>query len=818
MRFSSKQLERDPSETTAQLLVGLVSHFNGTGIPSRSELSLDPFVVSASARVTNALWLLSLSLALVVSMLAILAKQWITTFSSRMRAPVASLRRWAHRHRMFRDGLDRWQVNAFVSGLSVALHGAVLMFMAGLNVHLFTRDLIIFSLVLAVTVLAVLFYLAATVAPLFDGTCPTATPLLIHVRLVWFVVLGAIRSLSLRTLRSLFGVPIIPHPVLDYNPRRVDKAPFDPDAVFADDNDFQRDVRILILMFTELPSGHDVDAVLDAFGAFTSETHDLGEDLSLLRHHARRRLARFGSTLGVAASDPATAARALRSSIFIESCCNSLEWYNLGTLVTNFKSIRTHDVVALATALQLQLYVELIEPAWQSLSQLGTQEHYQLEPWMDWGAQHQREQWIEQFGQSFGVAEATVETIARWKVQEPSASYHWQPHTHACLFNGINHFISSLHTSKPVDLGLCAALIISFGGELSLRRQCNELVTPLAIAALDRERDQRGESDWQPLPDSVDCQLRAIDLWAHVTSDLSYINPSAPLVSEVYPYILTQWQSEKWWHPLPSVARLRRIVIPPDQLKLPTIARATLWQISSSTLEEKPPSPLQLGIIGDVLHGVPPDEMITAHPDIVRSIFNFVKKQLRGHQISYKHYYGAHNHLLNSLEPSSSTTSSEPRSIWEILHPYLVVFPDEKGLANLAVDASAVLFIHAWMGGDSSAPFEQLLGGRIGRQVILSVMHRGTAFHFATHVRFFAAAWWAELRNELLQKDDNPSTWTKTEGFEDAATFVRKVEEKEPCSECLQKGIEWLPRLEEDRYRDAWIQYTESAHKSMIVS
>ena len=205
VHFSSKELERDPSETAAELLVVLVSHFNGSAIPSRSELSLDHFAAPVSARVTNTFWFLSLSLALVVSMLAILAKQWITMFSSRMRAPVANFRRWAHRHRVFRDGIDRWHINAFVSSLSVALHGAVFMFMLGLNVQLYSRDLFIFGLVLGVRVLAASFYVAATVAPLFDGTCPTATLLLIHGRLVCFTLLNELRSLFLPTLCSLFS-------------------------------------------------------------------------------------------------------------------------------------------------------------------------------------------------------------------------------------------------------------------------------------------------------------------------------------------------------------------------------------------------------------------------------------------------------------------------------------------------------------------------------------------------------------------------------------------------------------------------------------
>ena len=41
-------------------------------------------------------------------MLAILTKQWIDMFVIRMRMPVRDMRRWAHRHRAYRDDLDRW--------------------------------------------------------------------------------------------------------------------------------------------------------------------------------------------------------------------------------------------------------------------------------------------------------------------------------------------------------------------------------------------------------------------------------------------------------------------------------------------------------------------------------------------------------------------------------------------------------------------------------------------------------------------------------------------------------------------------------------
>jgi len=144
--------------------------------------SVDPnhFVAPALARVTTALWFFSLALALIVSMLAILAKQWITMFSTRMRAPVSDLRRWAHRHHVFRKGLDSWHLNFFVSILSVAIHASVLLFLVGLNVYLFDLDSASFVPVVALTAVGLVFYLSATFAPLIWGTCPTLTSILVN--------------------------------------------------------------------------------------------------------------------------------------------------------------------------------------------------------------------------------------------------------------------------------------------------------------------------------------------------------------------------------------------------------------------------------------------------------------------------------------------------------------------------------------------------------------------------------------------------------------------------------------------------------------
>lgn len=814
MHFSSKQLKRDPSETAAELLVVLVSHFNGSDIPSRSELPLGHFIAPPSARVTNAFWFLSLSVALVVSMLAILAKQWITMFSSRMRAPVANFRRWAHVHHVFRDGIDRWHVNAFVSSLSVALHGSVILFLIGLITHLFSRDLIIFGLVLGVTVLATVFYVAATVAPLFDGTCPTATPLLIHGRLACLALL--------QILRRLFGA-LSRCSLPQYHRQPTQRPPFDPDVVLSDGDDSHRDVRILTLMLSSLPSGHDVDTVLDAIGAFELKTHDLGGNLTHVRHLARRRLERLASAVDNVSSDTAAVARALRTAVSIESHCERLDWDNFDTLIAGLRSIRTHDTLALSTALQLQLEKKCSsgksQAQWQEQEQAQEQEQEQKQEQgyasialvppayssvrLILGVLNQRQrsqQNVDQLQQLLSITDA----IAHWNVRLPPASSHSiSPRSSACLFNSICGIISAISANQPVSLSLCAALVISFGADINLGQKCHELVTPLTFAALGRERyyrvGGREISAWRPLPDYADWRLRAIDLWAHVTSHLSYLKPSTPLVGEVYAYILAQWSIEDWSRSSLTTIQLRSLILPAEQVNLPAKARATLWNISRLTLKGEESTSLRPGIIRDLLHGVSLGDMVAAHPAIDISIFIFMLailgKELRGHEMHYQHFVSAHRQLLALVEPSFVTTSPELKTTWEIIHPYLVVSQDEESLADLAADVSIILSIRACMSGDVSALFEQLLGAGIGRRVILSHKNRDKALLVATHARNFAKAWWEKMQSELLQIDPVIGIWKATEGFEDAASFVRKVEEDEPCFDCMQKGRAWLPQL-----------------------
>ena len=138
----------------------------------------DQYHAPPLVRAVNAVWFVSLTLALAVSLIAILVKQWLVEFTGRMRQPVSNARIWAQRHAIYRTAFDTWHIGVMVSSLSFMLHVALLLFLVGLVGMLFDVDSVSFSIVLGLTSLLTLFYGAATFMPLAYGDCPSYTPLL----------------------------------------------------------------------------------------------------------------------------------------------------------------------------------------------------------------------------------------------------------------------------------------------------------------------------------------------------------------------------------------------------------------------------------------------------------------------------------------------------------------------------------------------------------------------------------------------------------------------------------------------------------------
>jgi hypothetical protein len=225
-------------------------------------------------RAYNGLWFTSLGIALVVALLSILAKQWLTEYVSRMRAPAETRQRWAWRHRVFRQGLDKWQLDAFISSLPFLIHVSLFLFFAGLVAFLYDLDRAIAGVLISITALTAIFYTFATMLPLWFGDCPSATPLLRQCRValqalsntVWWLVHSP-RGLWAMLVSRVGGA------------RQPLVQPWSPPA-WSEENLFvgavaDRDTDVLRTMLTTFSVAEEVNAALEAIGSM---------DLALHRH------------------------------------------------------------------------------------------------------------------------------------------------------------------------------------------------------------------------------------------------------------------------------------------------------------------------------------------------------------------------------------------------------------------------------------------------------------------------------------------------------------------------------------------------------
>ncbi|KAG9122876.1 hypothetical protein FRC07_000562 [Ceratobasidium sp. 392] len=132
-------LKPDPAQSSAQTLLlisqTLTAIANGHTAPSSIQGGPDStiFSPSRSAVVVNILWLLSLSLSVAVSLIAMLAKDWCYKFMSGRTGPIYEQ---ARRRQERWNGMERWKLTEVLAHLPGAMHLALLLFAAGLCVHL----------------------------------------------------------------------------------------------------------------------------------------------------------------------------------------------------------------------------------------------------------------------------------------------------------------------------------------------------------------------------------------------------------------------------------------------------------------------------------------------------------------------------------------------------------------------------------------------------------------------------------------------------------------------------------------------------------
>ncbi|KAK1219676.1 hypothetical protein PQX77_017627 [Marasmius sp. AFHP31] len=157
---SYQWLQEAPEDTTVALLKQISQQINGSSI---SQSGPDEFTVSSSVVAINALWFLSLILALVDALFALLCKQWLRENRRHTHTPTPSealALRWLRN-----QSLEKWQVPTILASLPMLLESALFLFLAGLLELLRTRHPVLFKLATIVVAFATLFYFGTTVIP-----------------------------------------------------------------------------------------------------------------------------------------------------------------------------------------------------------------------------------------------------------------------------------------------------------------------------------------------------------------------------------------------------------------------------------------------------------------------------------------------------------------------------------------------------------------------------------------------------------------------------------------------------------------------------
>ncbi|KAG9084834.1 hypothetical protein FRC06_003877, partial [Ceratobasidium sp. 370] len=200
---SITDLKPDYAESSAQTLLVISQMLSAQASPQNAS-SVTPgssgtssFSPSSTAILVNLLWMLSLSLSVAVSLIAMLAKDWCYKFTSNRSGPAYDQ---ARRRQRKWNGIEKWKMNEVLTYLPGMLHLAL-----RLCLYLWDINIAVAIPVVIVTGSATLVYTVATILPYVDHSCPYSTP-----ASGIFTVLNKIMIFSLTVLEYFFNWIIIP--------------------------------------------------------------------------------------------------------------------------------------------------------------------------------------------------------------------------------------------------------------------------------------------------------------------------------------------------------------------------------------------------------------------------------------------------------------------------------------------------------------------------------------------------------------------------------------------------------------------------------
>ncbi|KAK1220269.1 hypothetical protein PQX77_016974 [Marasmius sp. AFHP31] len=155
---SYQWLEQTPEDTNVVLLTQILQKLNNEPISPPQQ-----FKASSSAVRINVLWFLSLAIALVDALFALVCKQWLREHERNVHthSPTEALAlRWLRN-----QSLEKWRVPTILASLPILLELALFLFLAGVLEFLWIRHRVPFGFAMGVVGFAGLCYIGTAITP-----------------------------------------------------------------------------------------------------------------------------------------------------------------------------------------------------------------------------------------------------------------------------------------------------------------------------------------------------------------------------------------------------------------------------------------------------------------------------------------------------------------------------------------------------------------------------------------------------------------------------------------------------------------------------
>jgi hypothetical protein len=174
---SYKWLQEDSGDVSVRLLAFMATQLANSTTPLPVALVQPPFSVSPSEVRINAVWFLSLTLALSTVLIGILCLQWLREYQ---RDAALSHKDAVALRQMRFEGLLYWRVPDILSVLPILLQSSLVLFFFGLLELLWTRNTIVAAFITAAVGVVMLFLAATTALPLLQYVFTSDPHLRVH--------------------------------------------------------------------------------------------------------------------------------------------------------------------------------------------------------------------------------------------------------------------------------------------------------------------------------------------------------------------------------------------------------------------------------------------------------------------------------------------------------------------------------------------------------------------------------------------------------------------------------------------------------------